>query len=489
MLEKYFAPFRENIIGHDYTYTTHFGEQKLIYADWTASGRLYAPIEQRMIDEIYPMVGNTHTETTITGCTMTHGYHEALHHIKAHVGANDDDVIISAGAGMTSLVNKFQRIMGLKIHERFKTIVQFKESERPVVFVTHMEHHSNHTSWLETLADVEIIAPNAEGLVCLNSLEDLLHKYRNRKTKIAAVTACSNVTGIVTPYHEIAELMHRHDGLCFVDFACSAPYVAIDMHPEKAMQKLDAIYFSPHKFLGGPGASGILIFNKNLYNNRIPDHPGGGTVLWTDPWGGRLYFDNIEAREDGGTPGFLQTIRSALAVKLKEEMTVDKIMAREAEMLPTIWEKFSKIDNLMMLAGEQQERMGIFSFYHPDVHYNLVVRILNDRFGVQVRSGCVCAGTYGHYLFNLEKVASKKILDALRNKDMSIKPGWVRMSINPVLSDADIDKIMTAITAIFDNYREWSKDYVYDPGTNEFNLKYPAEDVDQAATWFEKSLH
>jgi selenocysteine lyase/cysteine desulfurase len=251
---------------------------------------------------------------------MTLAYHEARQIIKQHVNASKNDILITEGTGMTGVINKFQRILGLKVSENLKEYTFIPESLRPIIFVSHMEHHSNQTSWLETIADVEIIPANARGLPCLDSLEALLDKYRHVPVKIAAVTGCSNVTGIRINYHAIAGIMHKHGGLCFVDFACSAPYTDIDMHPENEDEYLDAITFSPHKFLGGPGSAGVLLFNNKLYKNLVPDHPGGGTVSYTNPWGDHNYVDDIETREDGGTPGFLQTIKIAMAVKLKEQM-------------------------------------------------------------------------------------------------------------------------------------------------------------------------
>ncbi|HLW31818.1 MAG TPA: aminotransferase class V-fold PLP-dependent enzyme, partial [Aequorivita sp.] len=322
-LEKYFLPFRNNIVGIDQSFDSHLGTKNIIYTDWTASGRLYRPIEDKMLHDFGPFVANTHTETNITGTAMTKAYHEARKIIKNHVNAHNSDVLICCDHGMTGAVNKLQRILGLKIPENIKPYTQIPDSLRPIVFVTHMEHHSNQTSWLETIAKVVVVPPNEEGLVCLESFEKTVLSYKERPIKIAAVTSCSNVTGIRTPYHKIAKLMHRNNGFCFVDFACSAPYIHINMHPEDEEERLDAIYFSPHKFLGGPGSSGVLIFNGELYKNQVPDNPGGGTVSWTNPWGTHKYFDDIETREDGGTPGFLQAIRTALAIKLKEKMGVE----------------------------------------------------------------------------------------------------------------------------------------------------------------------
>ena len=387
-LENYFEKYRDNIIGKDQTFNSPFGKKKIIYADWIASGRLYSPIENLLRKEIFPFVANTHTETSTTGASMSFALEKALALIKKHVGGNSDDVVISAGAGMTTLVCKFQRILGLKIHEKFQKEVNIKN--KPIVFVTHMEHHSNQTSWLETIAEVKMIPYTQNGNVDLEAFRVLIKSYDDRDVKIAAVTSASNVTGVYAPYYEISEIMHDNNGLCFVDFACSAPYVNINMHPENPLQSLDAIYFSPHKFLGGPGSSGILIFNKSLYKNRVPDSPGGGTVDWTNPWGEHKYIDDIQLREDGGTPGFLQTIKTALCIQLKEQMGVDNILQREDELHTIVWNRLSDLPNLHVLADNIPNRLGIYSFYIEDLHFNLGVQLLNDKFGIQVRGGCSC---------------------------------------------------------------------------------------------------
>lgn len=486
-LEQWFAPFREKVVGYRQCFQTPFGEKQIVYADWTASGRLYGPIEDKLLREIGPFIGNTHTETTVTGCTMTGAYHHAKALIKQHVGARKSDILISTNSGMTGVVNKFQRILGLKLHEHFRHRVKLKREERPVVFISHMEHHSNQTSWLETIAEVEVIHPNSEGLMDLDHLRQLLKQYADREVKIAAVTSCSNVTGIKTPYYEVAEIMHRAGGLCFVDFACSAPYIEVDMRPENEWQQLDAIYFSPHKFLGGPGSSGILVFDPKLYKNQVPDNPGGGTVDWTNPWGGHKYIDEIEAREDGGTPAFLQTIKVALAIKLKEEMGVDRILQREHELLDLIWERLDRLPHLHILAGRHRERIGVVSFYIDDLHYNLGVKLLNDRFGVQVRGGCSCAGTYGHYLLNVDQEFSQSITDQISQGILSAKPGWLRFSIHPVMSNEEVIYILDAIEALHDNHQRWADDYDYNLQTNEFYYKAGDDfETKKIAEWFEE---
>ena len=322
-LEKYFSKYRKNIIGIDTEIETPYGSKKLIYADWIASGRLYKPIERRISEDIGPMVGNTHSESTATGKAMTAAYHQAQRIVKNHVNADGNDVLIFTGSGMTSAIAKLQRIIGLKVPEQAKKFCaitllnnmkcsEFHSEKRPVVFISHTEHHSNHTSWLETLADVVVLDPSADLTVNPDSLRKEIVKYRDRPLLIGSFSACSNVTGYYPPYYELARIMHENNGYCFVDFAASAPYVDIDMHPADKMQQLDAIFFSPHKFLGGPGSSGVLIFSKELYKNEIPDTPGGGTVKWTNRWGGYSYISDIEVKEDGGTPGFLQGIKAGL---------------------------------------------------------------------------------------------------------------------------------------------------------------------------------
>jgi selenocysteine lyase/cysteine desulfurase len=467
-LEQYFKPFRENTIGWDKTFTTPYGERKIIYADWIASGRLYAPIEKIMLEKFAPLVGNTHSESSFTGSAMTFAYHHAHDVIKKHVNAGPDDVIITAGSGMTDMINKFQRILGLRVPEQLENYFNLPEELRPVVFVTHMEHHSNHTSWLETIAEVICIEPGNEGLVDLNSLSALLEKYKGRKLIIGAFTACSNVTGIETPYHTMSRMMHEYGGYCFVDFACSAPYVKINMHPEDPLQKLDAVTFSPHKFLGGPGTSGVLVFDSKLYKNEVPDCPGGGTVDWTNPWGQHKFITNIEAREDGGTPAFLQTIKAALCIKLKEEMDCNKMRAREKELIKIVFDELKKIDCVHILAANVEERLGAISFYIENIHYNLAVKILNDRFGIQVRGGCSCAGTYGHYLLHVDPTRSKRITDLIDKGDLSEKPGWIRLSLHPTMTNEEVYAITEGIKQTVTNAAEWRKDYTYDPHKNEF---------------------
>ena len=486
-LEHYFAPYRANTVGQDQTFRSPYGEQRIVYADWTASGRLYRPIERMLLERFGPYVGNTHSESSETGRAMTLAYHEAHRVLKAHVNACPNDLIITMGTGMTGVINKFQRILGLKAPQGLRRFVDIAQAERPMVFITHMEHHSNQTSWYETIADVVVVPPDRDGLVDLAALEMLLHEHRDRAVKIGSFTACSNVTGVCTPYHAMARLMHRAGGVAFIDFAASAPYVDIDMHPADPEEQLDVVLWSPHKFLGGPGSTGVLIFNRALYRNTVPDDCGGGTVNWTNPWGQYSFLDDIEAREDAGTPGFLQTIRAALAVQLKNQMGVAAMRRREEAIVPCVMDALQAIPGVRVLAPLRRQRLAIFSFYVESIHYNLIVQLLNDRFGVQARGGCSCAGTYGHYLLHVDPSLSHSITERIDHGDLSEKPGWVRLSFHPSTTMADIDHAIHAVREIVAHVDEWAQDYVYSPVTNEFARR---EGDDGAAlarvkTWFE----
>lgn len=483
-LENHFKKFRQNIVGIDQEFETPFGIKKIVYADWIASGRLYQPIENKITNTFGPFVGNTHTETSETGMRMTYAYRRSHEIIKKHVNAGPNDVIITAGFGMTAVINKFQRILGLKYCGKLLRKKCLSDRERPVVFVTHMEHHSNQTSWYETNADVVIIEPGENLLVEPENLRKALEKYNDRPFKIGSFTACSNVTGVRTPYKKLARIMHEYGGVCFIDFAASAPYDEIDMHPADPMEKLDAVMFSPHKFLGGPGSPGVLVFDASMYQNDVPDNPGGGTVDWTNRWGKYKYVDDIEAREDGGTPGFLQSIRAALAFELKVLMEPQKIKQREEELLQLAFKGLDEVPGLKILANNVRDRLGVISFYIEGIHYNLLVQILNDKYGIQTRGGCACAGTYGHFLLEVTYEMSKEITDKINHGDLSDKPGWVRWSLHPTMTNDEVELMITALKDIVKNIQEYQSRYVYDNHKNIFWHLNDVSDSGLVKKWF-----
>lgn len=484
----HFAKFGH--IGNDLLFKGPFGLKRFVYADWTASGRMSADVEDHLRDNVYPFMANTHTETSEGGRKMTELYEDARKVVKGHIGANDNDILLFTGQGMTGAVDKFQEILDIKkepvskglmamqnslpedrralIEELLPVLIDQEQKQRPVIFVTRLEHHSNDITWREADCDVVHVPNGEDGLPDLAALQRLCDEYGERPL-IGAFTACSNVTGVVTPYHKMAKIMHQNGGKCFVDFAASAPYTKIDMHPEDDEEALDAVYFSPHKFLGGPGSSGVLAFNKILYRRSVPTVPGGGTVKWTAPkaqsYIGSETVKQIEAREDGGTPAILQGIRAGEAIKLKDRMGVDKMRTREEYLVNKAMDRLGAIDGLNIFHGENRERYGIISFEVEGLHYNLLAALLNDRFGIQMRGGCSCAGTLGHDLFAMDEGKSQEVTSKIENGDMSCKPGWLRLSLHPTMSNLEVEFILRAIEQAVQMSNVWRRDYKFDEST------------------------
>ncbi|WP_091496538.1 aminotransferase class V-fold PLP-dependent enzyme [Amphibacillus marinus] len=470
-LEKHFDDFRTQTIGANHYFTTKYGTFPLLYADWTASGRLYHPIEDKLSNIIGPWIGNTHTDHNTTSSIITEVYHHAKKVIKAHVNACEDDLVIATGAGTTAALNKLQRLLGIRVPAALTNTLTITEQERPIILTSLMEHHSNYLSWKETIGNVEVVQLSTEHQIDLNHLEQLLKKYQDRRMKIGAFTACSNVTGIKTNFHAAAKLMHQYGGKCFIDYAASAPYEEIDMHVDE-LDYFDGIAFSPHKFLGGPGSSGLLIVNKSCLSSAIPDQPGGGTVLYTNKWGKYKYHYDPETREDGGTPAIMQTIKAALTLDLKQEMEPALIAQREQEILTEFLPKLAKINGVTILGYPNKEaRLGIISFTIQNMHHHLIALLLNDRFGIQVRSGCSCAGPYGHSLLKLSKNYSNKMIKKILAGDQSYRPGWVRVSLHPTIRDDELAYLLFAIEQVTIHYFQWQADYSYDKATDRFQAR------------------
>jgi selenocysteine lyase/cysteine desulfurase len=483
VLEQYFEEFRRNIIGIEQDFVSSYGLKKIIYTDWAASGRLYRPIEEKLINEFGPFVSDAHNKSTALGANMLKAYQYARSTIKEHVNAGSDDVLILDGTGMTGVVNKFQRILGLKLPENFKDAIQISKQERPIVFVSHMEHHSNHVLWLKTIADVEIIPACEKGLFSLDNLAVLLEKYSNRVYKIASVTACSNITGLYVPYHQVARLMHQYDGVCFVDFTCSAPYVDIDMHPKDPLAYLDAVFFSPHKFLGGPGTCGVLVFNKKLYSNNIPDRLSESIVKGLDACGDYQFIEDIETREDAGAPGVLQAVKTALAIQLKNKMGTENMLSRESELVKFVFDALLDVSNLKVLAAEHLERLGIFSFFIEDLDVDLGVKLLNDKFGIQAKAFYSSTGIYGRFLLRGQNSAIYES-NWFGSKELT-GMGWIRISVHPTTTTREIAMVCDSIKLLAREHKIWSWGYCKNEQSNEFSCKESKTVLEDVTSWFE----
>jgi selenocysteine lyase/cysteine desulfurase len=474
---------RTQIIGAAAVIETPFGSRQLTYADYTASGRGVAFIEDH-IRSALEFYGNTHTEDDATGTATTERLERAQATIKKLVHADEPYKIVTIGAGSTAAVHRLQQILGVYLPPAGKEdlraqlagyfsraeqgeFVSYLKKRRPIVFVGPYEHHSNEVSWRECWVDVVEIDLSPTGLIDLEDLEAKVSsdQYRDR-VKIGAFSAASNVSGVVTPVHEVARILHRHDAYAFFDFAAIAPYVEMDVHRDDETY-FDAIYFSPHKFLGGPGSSGVLIFHERLYRGDLaPTVSGGGTVNYV--WGdGQDYVRDIETREKAGTPGILQTLRASLAMELKQRLGVDRIGKREDEFMRRAIATLDVHPAVDIIGPKDIEtRMAIVSFNirveKSYLHPRFVTVLLNDLFGIQSRAGCSCAGPYGHRLLHLDDVQTDALRQRIATGVVGLRPGWVRVNFHYLMTDEEFDFLCGAILFVADHGRDFLPLYEFD---------------------------
>ncbi|KAA3641597.1 MAG: aminotransferase class V-fold PLP-dependent enzyme [Proteobacteria bacterium] len=457
---------RDAIIGVDAPFCTPFGERLMTYCDYTASGRALLFIEKYLM-RLQRNYANTHTEDDMTGRSMTQLLEEAEQQIKDAVGANKDDRIICVGTGATGAITKLQQILGTYLPPATRAQIEASadcdlnkiKALAPVVFLGPYEHHSNEISWRDGLCEVVELDLDDHGHADIKQLEQLLQKdaYKNR-LKIGTFSAASNVTGLISHTRDLARLMHKYDGLAFFDYAASAPYVDIDMHPDDDPEGYyDAVFMSPHKFLGGPGSSGVLVFNKKIYNPKLnPTVSGGGTVSYVARHD-HDFIDDIEEREKAGTPGVLQIMRAALCFAVKQQITVAQIHDREQHWLKQAFTSWQAHPRIEILGNQNPEnRVGIVSFNIKTasgkyLHPKFVTVLLNDLFGIQSRAGCSCAGPYGHQLLGIDENTSEQYRDLIQQGYHGIKPGWCRVSFHYAMDAAEVQFIIDCVRFIADN--------------------------------------
>lgn len=470
-----FEWLRTQIVGIDTRIETPFGTRPLVYCDYTASGRSLTFVERYLL-ELQRFYANTHTEDDITGRSMTRLLHEAEIIIKQSVNAGPGGRLVCVGTGATGAIDRLQQILGIAIppatrqahwgHLRdffgsdvAREFLMFESQRQPIVFVGPYEHHSNEVSWRQGNATVVEVQLASDGGIDLAHLESLLLNpaYLGRR-RIGAFSAASNVTGMRSPVHDIARLLHRHGAVACFDFAASAPYVSIDMNPSPGSDgsdaSLDAIFISPHKFLGGPGSPGLLVFNERLYNRTLPPTVcGGGTVDYVG-MEDQDFIADIETRERAGTPGVMQTLKAALVFQIKTGLTVDRIEAREAELLRRAFDSWIDNDRIEILGNRDPgRRIPIVSFSIRTsegsyLHPKFVTALLNDLFGIQSRAGCSCAGPYGHRLLGIGSDVSRQYREFVRRGFHGIKPGWCRVGFHFVMDDSDAEYIIEAVNFV-----------------------------------------
>lgn len=484
---------RSQVIGADAEFASPFGTRRVTYADHTASGRCLRFVEDFVQRNVLPYYGNTHTVDSYVGLHTSKLASEAAKYVKRSLGAGAEDVLLFCGTGCTAAIKRLQEVTGMAVPPTLRCVALdvLPPSERWVVFVGPYEHHSNLLTWRESLAEVvEIGLRPDDGHLDLDALEAALAApERAGRPMLGSFSACSNVTGIRTDTRAVARLLHGYGAYACFDFACSAPYVGIDMRSGEE-DGYDAVYLSPHKFLGGPGSPGVLAMAKRLYRLRrtAPSTSGGGTVVYVSAYGDTVYCEDTEEREDAGTPAIIQKVRAALAFRVKEWVGEACIEAREDHMLALALRRMQASPNLRLLLGGDRPSGGrclpVLSFVvysprdgseqdeRPQLHCRFVTKLLNDLFGVQARGGCSCAGPYGHRLLGITPARAKAIKSAVEMGYHGVRPGWTRVSLAYYTSTREAEFVLDAIDFVASFGHRFLPLYAFDWETGDWEYNH-----------------
>ena len=427
---------------------TPFGAKPLLYCDHTASGRSLHSIEQLIAREVLPHYANTHSEASHTGRRTGQFREWARQRIKDVINAGEEDALIFCGHGATGAVNTLVHLLDLNAVSQADASDPV-EDIRPLVIIGPYEHHSNELPWREAKADVIRIPLDEDGNVDQPTLIRILKENHHRPFIVGSFSAASNVTGIKADVPGITQILKHHSALAVWDYAAGAPYLPIDMNRQDAA--IDAVFFSPHKFIGGPGSSGVLAVKRSVIRSTAPGQVGGGTVRYVTPdW--HDWHPDPEHREEGGTPGIIESIRGAMAVSIPGKLGYQRLAEIERKHVLAAREVLLSTPGLELLGSPSSDRLPIFSMRfrsaEGELHYGFVVRLLNDLFGIQARGGCSCAGPYGHSLLQLTPEYSESLADAVGHGFGCLRPGWVRFNLHWLCSEKEVDYILAAVKMI-----------------------------------------
>lgn len=456
----------EGLIGKDLIIDGPFGPVRLIYADYSASGRALRQVESFVLDDVLPIYANPHTQASFCGRSINALRRAARAEVATLCGATEEDAVIFAGSGATAGIQKLVRLFQVDRRDAY--------GRRPVVLLGPYEHHSNLLPWRESEAEVvELSEGRGNGQLGgpdLHELASYLSVLVDRLV-ICAFSAGSNVTGALTDVVEVSRLVKKHGARIVWDYAGAGPYLPMTMHPAPDIN-VDALVTSPHKFVGGPGASGLLLVRRDAVAIAEPSEPGGGTVSFVSPHG-HDYLTDLIAREEAGTPNAIGDIRAALAMIVRDCMLRYGLVSRAMNLHRVALGRWRQNERIEILGPDHQEMLPIVSFRVRDeagelVHHQLVTRILSDRFGVQARGGCACAGPYVHHLLHIDPGESERIRLAVQEGKELEKPGFVRINFSPLMDEQEFASLVDAVDEVARYSERYIDGYTVDPATAVF---------------------
>jgi selenocysteine lyase/cysteine desulfurase len=458
------AALRQGVIGEGAAFDGPFGPRKLIYADYVASGRALRQIETFVMERVLPYYANSHTEASYCGGLMTRMRREARSIIAAECGADDRYATIFAGSGATAGLNRLVHLLGVT--------EAVQRGETPLILIGPYEHHSNILPWRESGAEVIEIAEAETGGPDLASLQDALIAGQGRLI-VGSFSAASNVTGILTDTDAVTRLLKAHGALAVWDYAGGGPYLSIDMAAGSDAQK-DAVVLSCHKFIGGPGASGILIVRKAAATAQRLFMPGGGTVRFVSGTA-HEYSTDISTREEAGTPNVVGDIRAALCFLVKRAIGQSFMDSRHATLRASALAIWSRLPAMEIMGNPNAKNvLPIFSFRVRDVargghlHHQLFTRLLSDVHGIQARGGCACAGPYALRLLGIDAAQSEAIRQSILRGEEMAKPGWTRLNLSCLLDDSKAEAIISAVASLAMAPYPHAEAYLCDTATARF---------------------